>query len=43
MLTKQTVRENGGCSIETGEQESEKGIAKIISFGTLSLAYADLT
>ncbi len=41
-LTKHIVIGNGGYSAVTGEQELEKGIAKIISYGTLFLANPDL-
>jgi N-ethylmaleimide reductase len=41
-LTKHMVMANGGYNKETGEQELEKGIAKMISFGALFLANPDL-
>ena len=41
-LTKHLVMANGGYTRETGEQELEKGIAKIISYATLFLANPDL-
>jgi N-ethylmaleimide reductase len=41
-LTRHTVIANGGYNAETGEEELQKGIAKIISFGTLFLANPDL-
>lgn len=41
-LTHHTIIANGGYNAETGEQELEKGIAKIISYGTLFLANPDL-
>ena len=41
-LTQHTVIANCGFNRETGEAELEKGIAKLISFGTLFLANPDL-
>jgi N-ethylmaleimide reductase len=41
-LTHHTVIANCGYTKETGEAELQKGIAKIISFGTLFLANPDL-
>lgn len=41
-LTQHTVIANCGYNRETGEAELEKGIAKLISFGTLFLANPDL-
>jgi N-ethylmaleimide reductase len=41
-LTKHTLMANGGYTRETGEQELEKGIAKMISYGALFLANPDL-
>jgi N-ethylmaleimide reductase len=41
-LTKHLVIANGGYNKETGEQELEKGIAKMISYGALFLANPDL-
>jgi N-ethylmaleimide reductase len=41
-LTQHTVMANCGYTKETGEAELEKGIAKLISFGTLFLANPDL-
>lgn len=41
-LTKHFVMANGGYNRETGEQELEKGIAKMVSYGTLFLANPDL-
>ena len=41
-LTKHTVIANGGFDNKTGKAELEKGIAKIISYGTLFLANPDL-
>lgn len=41
-LTHHTVIANCGYTQETGEAELEKGIAKLISFGTLFLANPDL-
>lgn len=41
-LTRHTVIGNLGYNRETGEQELEKGIAKVISYGTLFLANPDL-
>jgi len=41
-LTQHTVIANCGYSKETGEAELEKGIAQLISFGTLFLANPDL-
>lgn len=41
-LTRHTVIANGGFDNETGKAELEKGIAKIISYGTLFLANPDL-
>jgi N-ethylmaleimide reductase len=41
-LTKHLVMANGGFTRETGEKELEKGIAKLISYGTLFLANPDL-
>ena len=41
-LTQHTVIANCGYTRETGEAELEKGIAKIISYGTLFLANPDL-
>lgn len=41
-LTGHTIIANGGYDHKTGEEELEKGIAKIISYGTLFLANPDL-
>jgi len=41
-MTKHLVMANGGYTRETGEEELEKGIAKIISYGALFLANPDL-
>lgn len=41
-LTKHTIIANGGYNRTTGEEELEKGTAKIISYGTLFLANPDL-
>ena len=41
-LTHHTIIANCGYSKETGEAELEKGIAKLISYGTLFLANPDL-
>jgi len=41
-LTSHTVIANCGYTQETGEAELEKGIAKVISFGTLFLSNPDL-
>lgn len=41
-LSKHPIIANGGYSRETGEQELEKGIASMISFGALFLANPDL-
>jgi N-ethylmaleimide reductase len=41
-LTRHTVIANCGYTRETGEAELEKGIATLISFGTLFLANPDL-
>ncbi|MCU7551813.1 alkene reductase [Chitinophagaceae bacterium LB-8] len=41
-LTRHTIIANGGYNAETGEEELEKGIAKIISYGALFLANPDL-
>lgn len=41
-LTKHTLIANGGYNKETGEADLEKGIADIISFGSLYLANPDL-
>lgn len=41
-ITKHPVLANGGYTRETGEQELEKGIAKVISYGALFLANPDL-
>lgn len=41
-LTKHLVMANGGYTRETGEQELEKGIAQLISYGALFLANPDL-
>lgn len=41
-LTRHLVMANGGYSKNTGEQELERGIAKMISFGALFLANPDL-
>jgi N-ethylmaleimide reductase len=41
-LTKHLLMANGGYTRETGELELEKGIAKMISYGTLFLANPDL-
>jgi N-ethylmaleimide reductase len=41
-LTQHTVIANCGYTQETGEAELEKGIAKLISYGTLFLANPDL-
>jgi N-ethylmaleimide reductase len=40
--TQHTVMANGGYNRETGEQELENGIAKMISYGALFLANPDL-
>jgi N-ethylmaleimide reductase len=40
--TQHTLMANGGYTRETGEQELEKGIAKMISYGALFLANPDL-
>lgn len=42
VLTRHSVMANGGYSKNTGEQELERGIAKMISFGALFLANPDL-
>ena len=42
-MIKQTVIANAGYDKTSGEAELEKGIAKLISFGTLFLANPDLT
>ena len=41
-LSKHTVIANCGYSRESGEAELEKGIAKLVSYGTLFLANPDL-
>jgi N-ethylmaleimide reductase len=41
-LSKHPVMANGGYDRETGENELRKGIAKMVSFGTLFLANPDL-
>lgn len=41
-LTKHLIMANGGYTRETGEQELEKGIAKMVSYGMLFLANPDL-
>jgi N-ethylmaleimide reductase len=41
-LIKHALMANGGYTRETGEQELEKGIAKMISYGALFLANPDL-
>lgn len=41
-LTQHTIIANGGYNAQTGEEELEKGLAKIISYGTLFLANPDL-
>jgi N-ethylmaleimide reductase len=41
-LSKHTIIANGGYDRKTGEEELEKGIAKIISYGSLFLANPDL-
>jgi N-ethylmaleimide reductase len=41
-LTRHTIIANGGYNGETGKEELEKGIAKIISYGALFLANPDL-
>lgn len=41
-LSKHPVIANGGYDRETGEKELKKGIAKMLSFGTLFLANPDL-
>ncbi len=41
-LTKHLLIANGGYTRETGEQELEKGLAKIVSYGILFLANPDL-
>lgn len=41
-LTKHPKIANGGYNRETGEQELERGIARMISYGTLFLANPDL-
>ena len=41
-LTKHTVMANGGYNGETGEEELERGIASIISYGSFVLANPDL-
>lgn len=41
-LTRHTIIANGGYNAQTGEEELEKGIAKIISYGALFLANPDL-
>lgn len=40
--TQHTVMANGGYNRETGEQELERGVAKMISYGALFLANPDL-
>lgn len=40
--TQHLVMANGGYTRETGEQELERGIAKMISYGTLFIANPDL-
>jgi N-ethylmaleimide reductase len=42
VLTKHVLMANAGYTRETGEQELEKGIAKLVSFGALFLANPDL-
>lgn len=41
-LSKNIVMANGGYTLESGEEELEKGIAKMISYGALFLANPDL-
>lgn len=41
-LTKHTIIANGGYDAKTSEEELDKGIASIISYGTLFLANPDL-
>ncbi len=41
-LTQHPLMANGGYTRESGEQELEKGIAKMISYGTLYLSNPDL-
>lgn len=41
-LTSHTVIANSGYDKETGEAELQRGIAKIITYGTLFLANPDL-
>lgn len=41
-LTKHIVMANGGYTRDTGEQELERGIAQLISYGNLFLANPDL-
>ncbi|MOA44871.1 N-ethylmaleimide reductase [compost metagenome] len=41
-LSSSTVIANGGYNRETGEDELDKGIAKIIAYGGLFLANPDL-
>ena len=41
-ISKHLVIANGGLNKESGEAELEKGIAKIISYGSLFLANPDL-
>ena len=41
-LTQHPLMANGGYNRESGEQELEKGIAKMISYGTLYLSNPDL-
>ncbi len=41
-LSKHPVMANGGYTRETGEQELEKGIAAMISYGALFVANPDL-
>ena len=41
-LTQHVLMANGGYTRETGEQELEKGIAKLVSYGALFLANPDL-
>ncbi len=40
--TQHLIMANGGYTRETGEQELERGIAKLVSYGTLLLANPDL-
>lgn len=41
-LTQHALMANGGYTLESGEKELEKGIAKLISYGALFLANPDL-